>query len=167
MATQAHSAEQASPALVFDTLMAYQKTAALRAAIELDLFRAVGEGPADAATLAQRCGASERGIRILSDYLVVSGLLAKENGIYRHTPTSEQFLDPRSPACIASTMRFLGMPAMRETCEHLTDIVRSGRTVLPGERSQRSPSGWAGKAPRAFAATGSSKPGSSPRPRRR
>ena len=135
MATQAHSAEQASPALVFDTLMAYQKTAALRAGIELDLFRAVGEGPADAVTLAQRCGASERGIRILSDYLVVSGLLAKENGIYRHTPTSEQFLDPQSPACIASTMRFLGMPAMRETCEHLTDIVRSGRTVLPGEGS--------------------------------
>jgi hypothetical protein len=135
MATEAQSPGQASPALVFETVMAYQKTAALKAAIELDLFRAVGEGPADAATLAQRCGASERGIRILSDYLVINGLLEKQNGIYQHTPTSEQFLDPRSPACIASTMRFLGMPEIRDTTDHLTDIVRSGRTVLPGEGS--------------------------------
>ena len=36
-----------SPALVFETLFAYQRTAALRAAIELDLFRAIGEGPGD------------------------------------------------------------------------------------------------------------------------
>src|SRR2546427_266958 len=34
-----------SPELIFDTLNAYQKTAALRGAIELDLFTAIGEGP--------------------------------------------------------------------------------------------------------------------------
>jgi hypothetical protein len=135
MASHAFSPDQASPALVFDTLFAYQKTAALRAAIELDLFRALGDGPCDAATLAQRCGASPRGARILSDYLVILGLLAKENGIYRHTPTSEQFLDPRSPACVAKTAGFLTMPEMREPFDRLTDIVRSGRTVLPGEGS--------------------------------
>ena len=33
-----------NPALVFDALFAYQRTAALRAAIEIDLFRAIGEG---------------------------------------------------------------------------------------------------------------------------
>ena len=99
-----------SPALVFDTLMAYQRTAALRAAIELDLFRAIGEGPWDVASLAQRCSASERGIRILCDYLTVIGLLGKEDGRYVHNSTSRAFLDPRSPACVASTARFLGNP---------------------------------------------------------
>ena len=33
-----------SPELFFDTMNAYQRTAALKAAIELDLFSAVGEG---------------------------------------------------------------------------------------------------------------------------
>ena len=84
------AAPEASPALVFETLNAHQRTAALRTAIEIDLFRAVGEGPADAPTLAQRCGASERGVRILCDFLTVLGFLIKEDGSYRHSPTSSR-----------------------------------------------------------------------------
>jgi 2-polyprenyl-3-methyl-5-hydroxy-6-metoxy-1,4-benzoquinol methylase len=124
-----------SPALVLETLFAQQRSAALRAAIEVDLFRAVGDGPAGAATLAERCGASERGIRILSDYMTVLGFLIKENGIYRHTPTSQMFLDPRSPASLASTARFLGNQQMNAPLDRLAEIVRTGHTVLPGEGS--------------------------------
>ena len=36
--------QQPSPELIFDTLNAYQKTAALRGAIELDLFTAIDKG---------------------------------------------------------------------------------------------------------------------------
>ena len=75
----AHPPEKPSPALVFDTLMAHQRTAALRAAIELDVFRAVGEGPGDVASLARRCSASERGIRILCDYLTIIGAMLCAN----------------------------------------------------------------------------------------
>jgi len=103
-----------SPELVFATLNAHQRSAALRAAIELDLFRAIGEGPGDIVSLARQCAASERGIRILCDYLTVIELLAKQDGHYRHTPTSAAFLDPRSPSCIAATARFLGHPALAE-----------------------------------------------------
>ena len=124
-----------TPALVFETLNSYQRTAALRAAIEVDLFRAIGEGPGDPASLARRCASSERGVRILCDYLTVVGLLEKSEGRYKHTPTSATFLDPRSPACIASTARFLGNPMLREPFDRLAEIVRSGRTVLPGEGS--------------------------------
>jgi len=130
-----HSAGVASPALVFDTLFAYQRTAALRAAIELDLFRAIGEGPGDAATVAKRCGASARGTRMLCDFLVVAGLLRKTDGRYGHTDTSALFLDPSSPACVASTARFLGDPMIREPFDRLAEIVRRGRTVLPGQGS--------------------------------
>jgi hypothetical protein len=115
--------------------MAYQRTAALRTAIDLDLFRAIGEGFADVTSLASRCGASERGIRILCDYLTVIGLLAKEGSTYRHTPTSAQFLDPQSPTCLATTARFLSRPEMTEPYARLTEIVRTGRTVLPGQGS--------------------------------
>ncbi len=124
-----------TPALVFETLTAYQRTAALRAAIELDLFRALGEGPKDAASLARSCSASQRGMRILCDYLAVIGLISKQDGQYSHTPTSALFLDPRSPNCIASTARFLGNPAMVEPAVHLADIVRQGRTTMPGDGS--------------------------------
>jgi hypothetical protein len=115
--------------------MAYQRSAALRAAIELDVFRAIGEGIHDVASLAKRCQASERGVRILCDYLTIIGLLAKRDGGYWHTPTSQLFLDPSSPACLATTARFLGNPALHEPYQRLTDVVRKGRTVLPGQGS--------------------------------
>jgi ubiquinone/menaquinone biosynthesis C-methylase UbiE len=127
--------ETASPALVFDTLMAYQRSAALRTAIELDVFRAIGEGISDTASLARRCSASERGIRILCDYLTIIGFLQKSDGHYAHTPTSAAFLDPRSPACIASISRFLTDTTMSAPCNDLTAIVRTGTTVMPGEGS--------------------------------
>ena len=133
MSTGTSTGAMASPALVFETLMAHQRTAALRAAIELDLYRAIGDGPGDVASLAERCSASTRGIRILCDYLTVIGLLSKDDGRYVHNATSRAFLDPRSPACVASTARFLGSPEMHEPYLRLTDIVRSGRTVLAGE----------------------------------
>jgi SAM-dependent methyltransferase len=127
------TAGEPSPELIFETFNAYQRTAALRTAIELDVFRAVGEGLGDAVSLARQCGASARGIRILCDYLTIVGLLAKQDGHYRHTPTSALFLDPRSPACMASAARFLGTPALAEPFARLTDVVRSGHTVLPGD----------------------------------
>jgi SAM-dependent methyltransferase len=121
-----------TPGLVFEMMQSYQRTAALKAAVDLDLFRAVGEGPGDVASIARSCKASERGTRILCDFLVINGVLAKENSTYKHTPLSATFLDPRSPACLASIAQFLGNSALHEPTEHLADIVRSGRTTLPG-----------------------------------
>ena len=122
-----------TPGLVFEMLQAHQRTSALKAAIELDVFRAVGEGPGDVASIARHCAASERGIRILCDFLVICGVLVKENEHYRHSATSAAFLDPRSPASLASIAHFLANPAMREPYDHLAEIVRNGRTSLAGE----------------------------------
>jgi 2-polyprenyl-3-methyl-5-hydroxy-6-metoxy-1,4-benzoquinol methylase len=124
-----------NPSLVFDMLQAHQRTAALKAAIDLDLFRAVGEGPGDVASIARHCSASERGIRILCDFLCIYGVLVKEEGRYRHSPTSAAFLDPRSPACLASVAQFLGNQTIRDRYDDLAEIVRKGRTTLPGDGS--------------------------------
>jgi hypothetical protein len=83
-------------------------------------------------SIARHCPASERGIRILCDFLTICGVLIKEDGRYRHTPASAAFLDPRSPSSLASIAQFLGNQAMREPYDHLAEIVRTGRTVLPG-----------------------------------
>jgi len=122
-----------TPAIVFDNLTAYHRTAALRAAIELDIFRAVGDGPATAPVIAERCAASERGVRILCDYMVILGILAKEGAVYSHTPASAAFLDPRSPNCVASVARFLGDLEMLTAAQSLSSIVRQGRSSLPGQ----------------------------------
>lgn len=128
-------AEGPSPALVFDMLFAYQRSAALRAAIEIDLFRAIGEGAGDAASIAKACASSERGVRILCDFLVVNGLLVKKDGRYALSDTAALFLDSRSPASVARTAGFLGHPVVQEPFNHLARIVRSGSTVLPGQGS--------------------------------
>ena len=124
-----------TPGLVFEMLQAHQRTAALKAAIDLDVFRAVGEGPGDVASIARHCSASERGIRILCDFLTINGVIAKEDGRYKHTPASATFLDPRSPASLASIAQFLANPAMQEPYKNLADVVRNGRTTLPGDGS--------------------------------
>jgi SAM-dependent methyltransferase len=121
-----------NPSLVFEMVNAHQRSSALLAAINLDVFRAVGEGPGDAASIARHCASSERGIRILCDFLVINGILAKENGHYKHTPTSGAFLDPHSPACMASVAQFMSNPQVNETYANLAEVVRNGRTMLPG-----------------------------------
>lgn len=135
MGSASPAAGAPSPALIFDTLLAYERTAALRAGIELDLFRAIGEGPGDVESLARQCSASARGMRILCDYLTIMGFLAKREGRYFHTPTSAAFLDPSSPSCVASISRFLGNNAMQAPFLNLAEIVRKGTTVLPGDGS--------------------------------
>jgi 2-polyprenyl-3-methyl-5-hydroxy-6-metoxy-1,4-benzoquinol methylase len=124
-----------TPAVVFENVQAFQRTFAVKAAIELDIFRAIGEGPGDVASIARHAKASERGTRILCDFLVVAGLLEKVDGHYRHTPASAAFLDPASPSCIASIVHFLTLPDLRKSYEHLADVVRNGRTALPGQGS--------------------------------
>ncbi len=132
MQNDSASATALTPALIFENLNAYQRTAALKAAIELDIFRAVGQGLDNAAAISRHAKASERGIRILCDFLVVQGLLQKVDGRYRHTTSSAAFLDPASPSCLASIVRFLSLPDLRAPFEHLADVVRNGRTSLPG-----------------------------------
>ena len=124
-----------SPVRIFETLRAYQQTAALRTAIELDVFTIICEGASTAAEIAAKCGASERGIRILCDTIVTEGFLIKQDGRYSCAPDATVFLDRRSPACIASVSEFLCSPETLTAALSLTDCVREGGTVDAGEGS--------------------------------
>lgn len=100
-----------SPALLVDAMFAVRKTAAIKAAIELDLFTVIGTGQtAKAAASEMRC--AERGVRILCDYLVVAGFLAKSGDVYALTPSSAVFLDRHSPAYMGSAIDFIAAPQM-------------------------------------------------------
>jgi precorrin-6B methylase 2 len=99
-----------TPQLFVDTALSYQKTAALKAAVELKLFDAIGAGTASAQAIAARVGAALRGVRILCDFLTVVGFLEKVGTEYRQTPSTAKFLNSSSPASMLSTMRFLAGP---------------------------------------------------------
>lgn len=125
--------QQPSPILIFETINAYQRTAAIRAGIELDLFTGIGEGCTTAARLAGRCGAAERGVRILCDSLTILGFLTKEGQEYALTPDSAAFLDRRSPAYMGGAVGFLLSPVLVDAFNQLTTAVRRGGTAMPAE----------------------------------
>jgi 2-polyprenyl-3-methyl-5-hydroxy-6-metoxy-1,4-benzoquinol methylase len=122
-----------NPALIFETFNAYQRSAALKAAIELDVFSAVTGGAHTVAEIANALKASPRGIRILCDYLVITGFLTKEGDQYSPSLEAALFLDRHSPAYFGSIAHFLLDPRLIAPYLHLSDIVRTGRTTLPDQ----------------------------------
>jgi 2-polyprenyl-3-methyl-5-hydroxy-6-metoxy-1,4-benzoquinol methylase len=119
-----------SPDLFFETLWAYQRTAAIKTAVELDVFSAIHAGAQTADAIARQCAASVRGTRILCDYLAMVGFLVKTEGRYALTLDSATFLVKASPAYMGSVLEFLMTDAIRRNFDRLTDTVRLG-TVRP------------------------------------
>ena len=112
--------------LFFDTINGFQKTGALKAAIDLDLFTAIGQSPATASEIAARCQCPERGIRILSDSLTIFGFLVKQNGRYSLTPDSATLLDRNSGTYIGGAAEFFLSPAIIEGFSDLASTIRQG-----------------------------------------
>ena len=97
-----------NPERIFNSINAFQLTEAMKAALDLGIFTAIAEGrhgrrinrPAHE-------NASERGVRILCDYLTVKGFLTKTNGSYALEQDSALFLNRNSPAYLGSVANFL------------------------------------------------------------
>ena len=126
-------AAQPNPSRIFQALNAFQQSAAMRAAIELDVFTAIGESQNTAAEIARRANASERGVRILCDYLTLSGFLTKDSMHYGLAPDAALFLDRRSPAYMGSAVRFLQAPEIVRAYDNLAEAVRKGGTAMPAD----------------------------------
>ena len=124
------AAQQPSPQLFFQTINAYQRTEALKAAIELEVFSAIGEGNTTAAQIAKRTGASEKGVRVLCDFLTIMQMLTKQGNNYALTLDSATFLDKRSPAYLGGAVEFLAAPLVTEGAKHFAEAVRKGGTAL-------------------------------------
>ena len=128
----APAASQANPTAVFDTLSRYQQTMALKGAIDLGLFTAIAEGASTVEALAGRCQASERGIRILCDFLTIQGFLCKATDRYELTPESAAFLNRHSPAYLGDIAHYVVSPRMIENFSDIATVVRTGRPLRNG-----------------------------------
>ena len=121
---------QPTPERFFNAINAYQQTEAIKAAIELEIFTAIAEGNVQAASIAKRCQAAERGVRILCDFLTIHGFLTKDGDTYVLAPDSALFLDRHSPAYVGGAIEFLLTSRVREGNARITEAVRQGGTAL-------------------------------------
>jgi 2-polyprenyl-3-methyl-5-hydroxy-6-metoxy-1,4-benzoquinol methylase len=115
--------------VVFDALNGYQRSMAIKGAIELALFTHIADGATSAAEIAKRCLASERGVRILCDFLVVHRFLTKNGGNYGLSAETGVFLNQRSPAYLGSMATFLLNQTNIENFSDVAAVVRKGGTT--------------------------------------
>src|SRR5581483_8548711 len=99
--------QQPTPVRIFQMLNAFQQTEALRAAIDLDVFTQLSDGPLDVNAVAKRIGAAPKGARVLCDYLAIAGLLNKDKDQYSLTAEAQMFLSKKSPPYIGPAPQFL------------------------------------------------------------
>ena len=124
-----------SPELFWDVITGYQRTAILKAAVELDFFTAIDNGASSAAEIADKTGAAERGVRIICDSLTVLGFLTKTGNSYALTPSTATFLSKRSPAYLGSITDFIAAPEISRGFDSLTEAARQGGTAVVGDAS--------------------------------
>ena len=121
--------KQPSPELFLNAVMAYRDSAAVKGAVELDVFTAIAQGMNTAEALAGHCQADTRGMRILCDYLCVMGMLDKSASSYSLTADSAVFLDRNSPAYMGDVANFLLDPFFIRDIGDVARAVRKGGVV--------------------------------------
>jgi len=122
-----------TPDRIMQMMGAYQASAALKGALDLGLFTALSGETRSAASLAEAVEASEKGVRILCDFLVIGGLLEKEGAAYRSSPDAALFLDEASPAYFGSVTKFLLGDGVSAHFSDLAAVVRKGGTLMDGQ----------------------------------
>jgi 2-polyprenyl-3-methyl-5-hydroxy-6-metoxy-1,4-benzoquinol methylase len=133
-----------NPAWLLEEFRAFERSLALRTAIEMDLFTRISAGADTVHRLARSSSGSERGLRALCDYLTVQGHLSKRGARYRLTLSSQLYLTRNSPAYLGSAVRFLAGDAtvaafcgLRQTVERGSashpklDWIEYARSVAP------------------------------------
>jgi len=133
-----HAGTAPSRISVFEMALAALQTNALVAAVELDLFTAIGRGDSDVQFLAKSTGNSSRGLRIVLDLLARIGFLDKNRGLYTLSPLASQFLSTDSPDYIGGMVLAMQSQRQREEGHLLAQTVRTGKPpeADPGDLEQ-------------------------------
>ena len=111
-----------------DMIRAFMPSRVLLTALELDVFTATGSG-SNVDDLATRIGSDARATEALLNALVSLGVLQKENGTFRNTPTAQRFLAEGSPD--SARQGQLHVANMWQRWSHLTESVRTGFPAPP------------------------------------
>jgi acetylserotonin N-methyltransferase len=91
----------------------------------MGVFDELEMGPASAADLASRIGATAGALERLLDGCAALGLLRKSEGVYRNSPLAEHYLCSGSPHTLRGYVRYSD-EALYPMWAHLEDAVREG-----------------------------------------
>ena len=105
----------------------------LSAAVQLDVFSHIAAGSRTAEDVAQRAGASTRGMEMLLDAVAGLGLLQKSKDGYELTPPASEFLVRASPSYLGSMME---SDDLWNTWGQLTEVIRTGKPVRQVEHDE-------------------------------
>ncbi len=99
----------------------------LLSAVEMEVFTELANGPEDLNTLTGRLGLHPRSSRDFLDALVALGFLARHDGKYSNTPSTDFFLDKRKPSYIGGMLEM----ASRRLYSHWSNLTTALRTGQP------------------------------------
>lgn len=89
------------PEIVLDLIEAFRRSKTMFTAVSLGVFDLLHETPSTASKLAERTKTTPEALERLLDGCVGLGLLQKEQGMYRNTPTAETYLRLESDETLA------------------------------------------------------------------
>jgi ubiquinone/menaquinone biosynthesis C-methylase UbiE len=128
-----------TPDSIREIAYAFQKSRILLTAYELGIFSAVGDRRESSQDVAQTLGTNWRATDRLMNALAAMGLLVKEEGTFRNSPSSSTFLLPASPDYMSGLMHTVHL---WETWSTLTDAVRLGTSVAAQRQRRADSTTW-------------------------
>ena len=115
-----------SPEKLLALGMSFWNAKALLSAVELGVFDALAEGPANLESLRQRLGLHERSARDFFDALVALKLLERQDGAYRNAPDADFFLVRARPSYVGGLLE-MANARLYESWGHLTEALKTGQ----------------------------------------
>jgi len=118
---------QWTPKEMLKTSGAYWLSCTIHAAVKLDLFSIIGVNKLTIEQIISNCQADQRGLYMLLNALVASGLLAKDNNQFYCTPFSQKHLCKDSPDYIGYMI--MHHHYLVDSWRQLDQVVLSGKPV--------------------------------------
>jgi cyclopropane fatty-acyl-phospholipid synthase-like methyltransferase len=119
-----------SPDGLMAIMQGHTASAAMKAAIELEVFTHIAHGADTAEKLAEKKGAPARSMRILCDALISFGLLRKSDGRYGLPAAVSAMLVKGSPGYVGGMAVITGSKLLWNELARLADVVKAGHTLL-------------------------------------
>lgn len=121
-----------SPGKLLALGMSFWNAKTMLSAVELGVFDALAEGPADLETLRATLGLHARSARDFFDALVALKLLSREEGRYANTPEADYFLVRGRPGYVGGLLE-MANARLYESWGHLTEALKTGERQSEGK----------------------------------
>jgi hypothetical protein len=122
----------ATPEHIMQVGLGFWASKTLLSAVELGVFSALADAPADLSTLQRKLELHRRSARDFLDALVALKLLERENGVYSNTADTDMFLDRAKPSYIGGVLE-MANARLYGFWGSLTEAVRTGELQNEGK----------------------------------